>query len=586
MWRRLLIALLLGTLVANSVFSYHQYAEEVRSGSVPACRWTRLAVERWYSDLERQGSDGFPYYFDDELAQRYIRFAHNLRHTQGEAANPRNGDTRIRLEPWQQFAWANIFGWRRQSDGLRRFTKAYREVARKNGKTVEGAASMNAGYHMDREIGPEVFFLAVDRSQAKKAYDEAVRQNQRHPVLRQRVKEYRSSNRLVLLEDPAAFMTPVAKDHRSQDSWNPHMILVDEYHAHPTNELINVYESGMGARRQPLSLIITTAGKNTQGPAFQEERALITRILEGSIDPVPEHIWGIIYTLDEGDDWTNEAVWLKANPNLGVSLSRDYLRRRVEEAQGSPQKQSDVLTKNFNVWLNVDTRWMDHEVWKRGSVAIDEAELEGAGAVGAYDLSSTTDITAISWTFPQVNGRYPILWRFFIPEEGLDERIRRDRVDYGAWIRRGLVIPTPGDAIDYDYVIEQIQKDAERFGASKMAYDPWNATEVKKALQDEIELVKYAQRFSGMAEATKLFEELVLKHQIAHGDNPVANWMMSNVELKEDRQGNVMPMKPRRDAYGKRIDGIVAAIMSTHLLISSDGGGSDYERLLAERGTL
>ena len=577
MCRKLLLVFMFGALVLSDAFTYHQYAADVRSGDQVACKWVTLAVDRWYADLDRQGTDAFPYIFEDARAQRYISFAHQLEHTQGFSG-------KIRLEPWQQFAWANIFGWVHRDSGLRRFSKAYREVARKNGKTVEGGAMLNAAWHLDGEIGAEQFFLAVDRNQARKAYDEAVRQNTRNPILSGRVKEYRSSHRLVKLDDPAAFMTPVSRDHKSQDSWNPHAILVDEYHAHQTNELINVYESGMGARRQPLTLIITTAGTNTNGPAYQEERNLITKILDGSLDPVPEHIWGIIYTLDEGDRWEDPSLWVKSNPNIGVSFYREYLEKRISESKGSPRKTSDLLTKNFNVWLNSETRWMDHAVWMRGSSPVDESSLEGAGPAGGLDLSMTTDITAVCWAFPErEDGRHPLIWRFFIPEDGLIERAHRDQVDYLAWVRDGHVITTHGETVDYGVVLDVIREDANRFGAKSIGYDPWHAGNFERELDGEIELVKFAQRYSGMTAPSQLFERYVLDGKIAHGDNPVAAWMMSNVELKEDRQGNIMPMKPRRDAYGKRIDGIVAAIMALDLASSdSQKSISVYE----DRGVL
>jgi phage terminase large subunit-like protein len=566
MWKRLVLV----GLLMSSLFTYRQYAQDVASGKIVTCRWVKLAVARWEKDLLRQNTPEFPYYFDEKCANRYISFAQELEHTQGFSG-------KIVLEPWQQFAWANIFGWKSTATGLRRFRKAYREVARKNGKTVEGAAMMNACFHLDKEIGAEEFFLAVDRNQAKKGYDEAVRQNLRNPTLSRLTKEYRSSKRLVKINDPAAFMTPVSRDHKSQDSWNPHAILVDEYHAHATNELINVYESGMGARRQPLTIIITTAGTNINGPAYQEERTLVTKILEGSIEPVPEHIWGIIYSLDEGDRWEDPAVWIKSNPNMGVSFYRDYLEKRIAEAKGSPRKASDVLTKNFNIWLSSPTRWMDHSVWMRGSAPVASEELVGSGARGGLDLSMTTDITALCWAFGERDGRYPLLWRFFIPEEGLLDRCHRDQVDYRSWINEGWMIATPGQTVNYEIVLEVLRQDANTFGGRSIGYDPWHAGEFERELEGEIELVKYPQRYSGMTVPTQLFERMVIDGKIAHGDNPVASWMMSNVELKDDRQGNIMPMKPKRDAYGKRIDGIVAAIMALHQVVENGSDGSVYD---------
>lgn len=561
---------------AADEYTYHRYADSVRTGSQVACRWVHMAVDRWYYDLSRQGTDEFPYVFDDATARRYIRFAQQLKHSQGFTGT-------IKLQPWQQFAWANTFGWLHRDTGLRRFRKIYREVARKNGKTFEGAAMVNALWHLDGEIGAEMFFLAVDRNQAKKAYDEAVRQNQSNPILSGHVREYRSSHRLIKTRDPAAFMAPVSRDHRSQDSWNPHAILVDEYHAHPTNELINVYESAMGARRQPLTVIITTAGVNTSGPAYQEERRLITQILERSLDPIPEHIWGIIYTLDDGDRWQDPATWEKANPNINVSFYCDYLEKRVAETKGSPRKTSDVLTKNFNIWLNAETRWMDHEVWQRNNHPIDESSLSGGRPTGGLDLSMTTDITALCWAFSQdEDGRHPLLWRFFLPESDLQERMHRDQVDYATWVRDGWLVLTPGETVDYEMVLQVIQQDVQKFGAVSLGYDPWHAGMFERELDGYIELRRYPQRYSGMAEPTQLFERYAIDGKLAHGGNPIASWMMSNVELKEDRQGNIMPMKPRRDGHGKRIDGIVAAIMALHQIAGDATAGSVYK----DRGVL
>ena len=581
MWLVLLFALGFG--MTEPAFTYHQYAADVHSGEQVSCKWVQLAVDRWYSDLERQGSEDFPWVFDEELANDYISFTRRLSHTQGftGAFDP---------EPWQQFALANIFGWVHPDTGLRRFRKTYREVARKQGKTFTAAAEVNAALHLDGEAGPEIFCLAVDRDQAMKAYTYVREQNENHPSLAKRVKFYsgqapkmigsKSSDNPAGL-DSSTLVRPVTKDAKKQDSWNPHVVLVDEYHAHRTNELISVYESGMGARRQPLTLIITTAGTNYDGPAYQEERATLTRMLSGEI-PMLDRYWGIIYTLDDGDDWTDERVWIKANPNLGVSIYPDYLRDRVAEAIASPRKAVDVLTKNFNVWQKSETRWIRPERWMDSNYPVDEESLIGAGPTGGLDLSLTTDITALAWAFPMVDGRHPVIWRFFIPLEGLQEKIRRDRVPYDQWIHNGWVIPCDGETIDYDLVAETIITDSEKFGATRLGYDPWHIGEVKQKIEDVIDLVAYRQTYAHMSQPSLLFERLIINKQLAHGDNPVMQWRISNAEYKKDRQGNIMPMKPERDAYGKRIDGVPAGIIALDL---QKAGDKDAQReALLSRG--
>ena len=565
--------------MSSPVFAYYQYAADVRSGDQVACKWVKLAVDRWYSDLDRQGTTEFPWIFDERRANRYIEFTRRLEHTQGFSGT-------FDPEPWQQFAIANIFGWVHQDTGLRRFRKSYREVARKQGKTFTAAAELNAALHLDGEHGPEIFCLAVDRDQAMKAYTYVREQNENHALLAKRLKFYEGqAPKLIGAKsednptglDKSTLVRPVTKDAKKQDSWNPHVVLVDEYHAHKTNELISVYESGMGARKQPLTLIITTAGTNYDGPAYQEERATLTRMLSGEI-PMLERFWGIIYTLDDGDDYTDERVWIKANPNLGVSIYEDYLRDRVEEAIASPRKSVDVLTKNFNVWQSSETRWMSPEVWQRNNHPVDEESLVGAKPAGGLDLSLTTDITALAWAFPaNESGRHPMIWRFFLPGDRLTERIRRDRVPYDLWIRQGWIIACPGETIDYEIVAQTIIQDAEKFGAERIGYDPWHAGDVEDSVKHAIDLVKYRQNYSDMSNPSLMFEHLTINGQIAHGGNPVMTWMISNTEVKSDRQANIMPMKPRRDAYGKRIDGVPAGIMALDIVRGGSPESSVYE---------
>lgn len=586
MWRRIVLGLVVIAMSSGTVFSYEQYVEDVVSGNQTVCRWTRLAVERHLRDLERQNTTEFPFYFDHDEARRSISFAHQLQHSQGFTGS-------LRLESWQQFGWASTFGWRRQSDGLRRFTKIYREVARKNGKTFEAAAMVNYAWHAEKEPGPEAYCLAVDREQAKKPYSEIVKQNLSNPSLARRVREYRTgSGTLVKLKDTAAFIRPVPRDAKRQDSWNPYVILVDEYHAHPTNELINVFESGMGARRRPLTIIITTAGTNLQGPAFEEERSALTRILDGTVSPAPEHYWGIIYTLDDGDDYNDRSVWPKANPNIGVSFNEEYLDQRIQEAVISPRKLSDVLTKNFNMWLQSDTRWLNDNAWMGCDSPVNEESLRGRDAFGGLDLASHLDITALAWAFPPTDAEmvYQLVWRFFIPESfwvgsqlyegeaGIIKRSELDRVPYRDWWRSGHVIATPGDVIDYAFVEDVIREDMQKFNIREAAYDPWNASEITSHLEDSLDLVQYRQSYGTMSPATKTFERLVMAQQVAHGGHPVSRWMMSNTEIKSDRQDNIMPMKPKRDVRGKRIDGIVAAIMALHRAALHKESESSYER--------
>ncbi len=565
----------------SNTYTAEQYIDDVTSGRQAVCKLTRLAVERHLRDLSRVGSPDFPYHFEPERAKRVIDFKQQLRQAKGEwMGQP------LVLQPWQQFKDWVLFGWVREN-GFRRFTKSYVEVARKNGKTTDAAATGGYLFLADRprEGGAEIYCVATRKDQAKIVWKDMKLQLEKHPVLRKITKTYKQNSTIVRLDDEAAMCTVWGKDADTQDGFNPHAALCDELHAWPDHSLMEVLESGLGARRQPLIYIITTAGLDINSPCYQEERSLAVQTLEGTLKPAPENFFALIFTLDEGDDFTDERVWIKANPNLDVNVKREYLRERVQTALQMPSKRNDVLTKNFNVWTHVASRAVAPEKWDAcGKVPVLESELAGKVCYGGLDLSTILDISAYCLTFEREGaGPWRQLWRFFIPEDGLLERIRRDKVPYDAWIDAGLVIATPGETIDYDFIEAEFLKDAARFQIREVAYDPWKAHEVYKHLTERgFQMIEVQQSYRGMSAGTDAYIKAIHDRLIAHGGNPVMDWMISCLELKSDRQGNVMPMKPERKKTGKRIDGAVAAIMSYDRAIRHGGGVSVYE----ERGAL
>jgi phage terminase large subunit-like protein len=571
-----------GAVAMASAYSYKAYALDVRAGKIVACKWVKLAVARHLSDLTRAGTDAFPYYFDEAAAERAIDFIQNLSHTKGKWASTYGGaDARIHLESWEQFFVAQIHGWRCVDSGLRRFFRVYLEVARKNGKTTLGAGLGNYAFSGDRprEVGPEIYFGATKQEQAGIAWREARAQIKKCPALARRAKIYDSKMIITQHGDEAARMRPLGRDSDTEDGLNPSFALIDEYHAHPDSALLDVIESGMGSREQPLIVIITTAGLDKSGPCYNQEHHLAEQVLEGSIDPRPENFLAIIYTLDADDDYADPSVWIKANPNLGVSIREDYLEGRVKIAKAVPGRQNELKTKNFNIWTQAATRWITDEAWMACAGAVDEAALEGRHCVAGLDLSSTTDITALLFAFRPAPGEsWALVPRFFMPEDRLYEAEQRDKVPYAQWAAAGLVIATPGDVVDYDFVEQEIKALGSRFAIDEIVYDPWRAAELVNHLSAEFAMVKCAQAYNPMAIYSDTFEGRVLRREIAHGGNPVLRWMMACTEVKSDRQGNVMPMKPRRDTYGKRIDGIVAAIMALGRgAVLADSGESVYE---------
>jgi phage terminase large subunit-like protein len=581
--RHLLFCLLLLAVPMSTAYTATQYIREVESGAQVACKWVKLAVKRHVDDLKRAEEDpDFPYYFDEDHAKRVIDFKQQLRHTQGPWANPRLHDTRLHLEPWQQFKDWVLFGWRRAEDGYRRFSKAYIEVARKNGKTVDGAATANYCFIADspEEMGPEVYCVATKKEQASKAWAEAERQLRKQPYLKGLIKTYAQTSTIVVPGTAARFK-PLGKDSGTEDGLNPHFVLVDEYHAHRDNSMLEVMESGTGARPQSLTYIITTAGIDKESACYREEHVLAERVLERSIQPVPESFFCIIYTLDEEDDWTDSQVWIKSNPNLGVSVGWERLEERILEAKQTPTKQNQIKTKNLNIWTQAETRWITDEEWSLGNIAVNPVALKNRKCYGGLDLSTSQDITAWVLCFPPESDteRYKFLYRFFIPEENIIDRERRDRVPYQYWIEQGYVYSTPGNVIDYDFIEQQIEKDSGIYALQEIGYDPWNATEISNHLEAVTTMVPIFQRYGSMAWPTRVFDERARGGRIAHGGNPVIRWMVSCTEVKSDRQSNIMPMKPRHGAYGKRIDGTVASIMALgRAVLAKEGDGkSVYE---------
>jgi len=560
------LALMACSLSNASMFTYKVYIHGVNSGEIVACKWVKLAVRRHLSDLIRAGTDEFPYIFDEAQAERAITFIQNLSHTKGVWASTYGGKKAlITLEPWEQFFVAEMYGWRKL-DGLRRFTRAYLEVARKNGKTTLGAGLGNYAFFADSpaEIGPEIYFAATKQEQAAIAWREAKAQIKRQPSLSRRAKVYESKQVITQPGDDSARMRPLGRDSDTEDGLNPSFYLVDEYHAHPDSSLLDVLESGTGARSQPLGVIITTAGLDKTGPCYNQEHLLAEQILEGVLDPIPENTLSIIYTIDEGDDWTDPRVWVKSNPNLGVSVKLDFLENRVKLAMASPAKQNEIKTKNLNIWTQAATRWITDERWIACDVQYTEEELAGRHCLVGMDLASTTDLAALALPFrPLAPGEpWKFIYRFFMPEENILERERQDRVPYTVWAEHGLIIATPGNVIDFDWIENEVRMLAGNYVIDEIVYDPWKAQEIVNHLSPEFTMVPCAQRYNPMALYSDTFEKKVLTREVAHGGNPVMRWMVSCTEVKSDRQGNVMPMKPRRETTGKRIDGVVASIMA------------------------
>jgi len=528
----------------------HGYIEDVLSGRVPACHWVKRACQRHLDDLENGPDRGL--HFDAGEGQLAIDFFSLLKHSKGEWA----GQV-LHLEPWQQFVVWNLFGWRRE-DGTRRFRTAYLEVARKNGKSTMAAGIGLYLLVADGEPGAEVYSAATKRDQARITHSEATRMVKSSPSLRKRLTVFKDN---IHIQDTASKYEPLSSDYNSLDGLNIHGAIIDELHAHKTRDLWDVLETATGSRRQPLMFPITTAGYNRETICFLQHE-YTEKILDGVVQD--DSFFGIIFTLDEGDDWEDEGCWIKSNPNLGVSKKLDDMRRKATRAKEMPSALNAFLRLELNIWTQSETKWINLAHWTACAKAVDADGLRGRTCYGGLDLSSNIDVSAFVLVFPpQAEGDdYQTLCRFWIPQEAMVERSRRDRVPYLTWVRQGFITATEGNVIDYAWILHQIDQDMQTYDIKEIAFDRWGATKIQTELMDrggEDFMVQFGQGFVSMSPPMKELERLILEHKLAHGGNPVLAWMANNLVARVDPAENI---KPDKEKSIERIDGMVALIMA------------------------
>ena len=535
-----------------------EYAEKVLAGEIVAGRLVRLACKRHLQDLEDGRARGIE--FDRRSALRAIAFFPLvLRHYKGEWGRAEKGrGQRFVLGLWQKFIVGSLFGWKWIATGLRRFQTAYIEIARKNGKSALCAGIALLLFVFDNEPGAEVYCLATKRDQAKIVFDDAVAFVTKSRELSRRIDIYKTS---MVAPGATAVLKPLAADDKFLDGLNPHGAIIDELHKHPNRAIVDVIETGLGAREQPLQVEITTAGKELESVCF-DHHDYSQKVLEGIFD---DDTWfGYVANLDDDDDWRDEAAWIKANPNLGVSKRVDYLRGQVRRAINQPAAASECKRLHFDIWTEDAGGWLNMDRWNECATPIDLELLKGRECFGGLDLSSKLDITAYVEIYPpdDAGGLWQIVPFLFVPEVKVEEaRIdeTRDRVRYDLFADQGLIIPTPGEVVDYEKVKEKIVERSEQVQLAEIGYDPWNASQMANDLDDlGFTMVEVRQGFKTLSLPMKEFEALVISRRLAHGGHRVLRWMASNMAVTTDDADNVKPSKKKSR---QRIDGIVAGII-------------------------
>jgi phage terminase large subunit-like protein len=536
------------------------YSERVLEGEIIACQKHKWACQRFLRDVKRQGTEEFPYIFDEKKAIRFLKWMTYFKHSKGVLAGEYIDPHEIQI-----FIFGNIYGWVHKDTGYRRFKKAYWQVARKNAKSQSLALVGLYETIANDESASEVYCAATKRDQAKIVWKEAELMVRKCKPLEDKVEIKYGEIRHIKTN---SFMKTLSKeDGQKGDGLNPQCGIIDEYHAHDTTEFYDIITSGMAARKQPLLMIITTAGFDINKPCYNVEYNYVSQILDPNNPVENDEYFVMINELDkdkEGnliDDIRDEGCWIKANPILcSYKEGVNYLRGELKAALDVPEKMRNFLTKNMNVWVNArEHGYMDLNKWKLCGVE-ELPDLENRECYVGIDLSSKLDLTSVGFEFPMDDGSYVVLSHSFMPEGRLQEKINTDKIPYDLWHSQGWITLTDGDVVDYRYIQDYIVAQAEKNGwiIKEICYDPYNATQFANEMADEgYEMVEIRQGVKTLSEPTKNFRELVYSQKIIHDNNPVLTWAIGNAVTRQDHNGNIMLDKSKAT---QRIDPITAVI--------------------------
>lgn len=539
------------------------YAKDVRDDKVIACKYVKLAAKRWFDDLENAHNRGI--YFDVAAAVKYFRFVGRYcRHSEGEWAGQI-----VDLEPWQCFIEANIHGWM-NADGTRRFRVSYEEVARKNGKTLRMSA--NGIYYLvaDNEPGAQVYSAATKRDQAREIFEGSLEMVRQEAAL---LREVIDEEHKIKPRKGRGRFVPLSKDSKRMDGFNVHAGLIDEVHAHKDASLYNVIRSGTGARRQPIMRMITTAGFDRKSFCY-DQRSRAIKILDGTVED--DSYFAIIYTVDDPEKWDDEREWVKANPNLNISVNIQTLRQQCNEAKDIPDQKVEFLTKRLNIWTYGQVVWMNMEKWNEtkkndidGLLVFSEkckkSEFYQAECYGGLDLSSVEDIASLSLTF-EMGDKKIVFNRGYLPQAALERRLKDGDPTLEKFKESGHLIVLPGEVLDYSFIKQDIININDWFDVKGIAFDRWNSSSlVNELLELEIPMIQFGQGYASMSAPTKELMRLTLAKEVEQND-PLLTWAVSNVVVVKDPAGNI---KPDKSKVSEKIDPAVSAIMSIALCMGN-----------------
>lgn len=513
-------------------------------------------------------------HYDKAKADRAVTFINNLSHTKGKWAGKR-----FDLLPWQEQIVRDLFGIVKE-DGNRQFLTAYIEIPKKNGKSELAAAIALYLLYADNEASAEVYGAACDRNQASIVFDVAKQMVQMSRPLEKRSKIMGATKRIVNYSN-AGFYQVLSAETGTKHGLNVSGLVFDEIHAQPNRHLYDVLTKGSGdAREQPLFFIITTAGTDRNSICYELHTKALD-ILNGRKKDTS--FYPVVYGLSDEDDWNDEANWLKANPSLGHTIGIDRVREAYQQALDNPAEENVFKQLRLNMWTSSSVAWIPEHVYAKGNDPIQYDSLRGRTCYAGLDLSSTSDITAFVLVFPPrfEEENYIVLPFFWVPEDTLELRCRRDHVLYDVWERQGYIKTTEGNVVHYGFIEKFIEDLSGIYHIKEIAYDRWNATQMVQNLEGMgLTMVPFGQGYKDMSPPSKELYKLMMEGKIQHGGHPVLKWMGQNVVMRQDPAGNI---KPDKEKSVEKIDGIVALIMGLDRCIRHQTEeGSVYD----ERGIL
>ncbi|WP_027349549.1 terminase large subunit [Halotalea alkalilenta] len=550
-----------------------QYAQSVVAGDVPANQWVRKACQRQLDDLARFKGRGSPFRFNPILQDTQGRkfrpgdnlcaFIELLPHIKGPLAGQA-----IELEPWQVFILTTVFGWVRK-DGRRRFRRAYIEVPRGNAKSTLSSA---VGLYMltaDGEGGAECYSLATTRDQARIVFGDAQQMARKSPGFRARYGVTVGAHNIHVINTASKFEA-LSAEGSTLDGLNIHFGCIDELHAHKTRTVYDVVETGTGKRDNSLLWVITTAGSDRAGICY-EVRTFVTRLLDGLV--ADDSQFGIIYGLDEGDDWGTEEALIKANPNWNISVRPEVIGPLQAKALQLPSATNNFRTKHCNDWVSTDTAWMDIRAWERcadSSLCLED--FAGEPCWIGIDLASKVDIASMAIVFER-EGKAIAFVRHFLPE---DTVFSAANSQYQGWMNSGRLLATPGNVTDFSMIEAELLDWATRFEVKAVAFDPFQATQFStRMLAEGLPMIEVRPTVLNFSEPMKQLEALVLQAKFTFDNDPVLTWMVSNVVCHRDAKDNIYPRKERPE---NKIDGVIAVLMALNRLLLDSGDSGFIEQ--------